>query len=103
MSRREAKSVQASEMRSARSTIVAFLAFLVFFPMANAISAADTVPPATIVLLPPTAPATAPQLHTTLSWTAPGDDGIIGTAASYDIRFRTDVPLTEANWGTATQ
>lgn len=29
----------------------------------------------------------------TLSWTAPGDDGIIGTATSYDLRYATVGPL----------
>ena len=38
----------------------------------------------------------------TLIWTAPGDDGDSGTAAQYDIRFATS-PITEANWGAATQ
>ena len=38
----------------------------------------------------------------TLSWTAPGDDGSTGTAASYDLRYAT-FPITEASWDTATQ
>ncbi|WP_135554709.1 fibronectin type III domain-containing protein [Paenibacillus cymbidii] len=37
-----------------------------------------------------------------LSWTAPGDDGSTGTAASYDIRYSTS-PLSELNWASATQ
>ncbi|MDP3965753.1 MAG: fibronectin type III domain-containing protein [bacterium] len=37
-----------------------------------------------------------------LTWTAPGDDGTSGTASSYDIRYSTS-PITEANWGAATQ
>jgi len=57
---------------------------------------------------------TAPAAITTLAvtgttgttiatrWTAPGDDGSTGTAASYDIRYSTS-PITSANWGTATQ
>ena len=36
----------------------------------------------------------------TLSWTAPGDDGDVGTAALYDIRYSTSY-LTEANWASA--
>jgi ferredoxin/chitodextrinase len=36
----------------------------------------------------------------TLTWTAPGDDGIIGTATSYDLRHSTE-PITELNWATA--
>jgi hypothetical protein len=39
----------------------------------------------------------------TLFWTAAGDDGNIGTAAAYDIRFSTDGPITETNFTAATQ
>jgi fibronectin type III domain protein len=40
---------------------------------------------------------------TTLSlrWTAPGDDGATGTAASYDIRYSTSA-ITTSTWGSAT-
>ena len=38
----------------------------------------------------------------TLSWTSPGDDGNIGNALQYDIRYSSSV-ITEANWGSATQ
>ncbi len=37
-----------------------------------------------------------------LSWTAPGDDGNIGTASSYDIRYSTST-ITESNWSSAFQ
>ena len=37
-----------------------------------------------------------------LTWTATGDDSLIGTASEYDIRYSVS-PITEANWGTATQ
>jgi phosphodiesterase/alkaline phosphatase D-like protein len=37
-----------------------------------------------------------------LNWTSKGDDGSVGTAAVYDIRYTT-VPITDANWGSATQ
>ncbi len=36
-----------------------------------------------------------------LSWTAPGNDGWIGTATKYDIRYAL-VPITDANWALAT-
>ncbi len=36
-----------------------------------------------------------------LQWTAPGDDGTIGLARSYDIRYSTQ-PLDEATWAAAT-
>lgn len=35
-----------------------------------------------------------------LNWTAPGDDGAIGTATVYDIRY-SNAPINEDNWGTA--
>lgn len=35
-----------------------------------------------------------------LRWTAPGDDGASGIAASYDIRYSTS-PITNGNWGGA--
>jgi hypothetical protein len=37
----------------------------------------------------------------TLAWTAPGDDGTIGRATSYDIRWST-APITNANFTSAT-
>lgn len=39
---------------------------------------------------------------TTLTWTAPGDDGNVGTAAEYDLRVSTD-SITEDNWDAAGQ
>ncbi len=38
----------------------------------------------------------------TLAWTAPGDDGGAGTAASYDVRYSTS-DITSVNWSSATQ
>jgi hypothetical protein len=38
----------------------------------------------------------------TLNWASPGDDGNIGTASSYDIRYSTS-QITDANWASATQ
>ena len=57
-----------------------------------------------------TAPAAVADLSITgttgtslaLRWTAPGDDGSTGTAASYDIRYSTSA-ITNANWASATQ
>ncbi len=36
----------------------------------------------------------------TLEWTAPGDDGNVGTAAAYDLRWSSN-PITNANFGAA--
>ena len=38
----------------------------------------------------------------TLTWTARGDDGDMGTASQYDLRYYRN-PLTTANWDSATQ
>jgi outer membrane protein assembly factor BamB len=38
----------------------------------------------------------------TLTWTAPGDDGTVGTATSYDIRYSASL-ITETNWESAIQ
>jgi len=58
----------------------------------------------------PTAPAAVTDLAAgtpsattlALTWTATGDDGSAGTAYLYDVRYRTDDPLSDANWDTAT-
>ncbi len=59
----------------------------------------DTTPPAAITDL-----STSNPTRTTLklTWTAPGDDGNVGTAAGYDIRYSTST-ITDANWGSASQ
>lgn len=57
-----------------------------------------------------TAPAAVSNLATNnpsdnsmgLSWTAPGDDGSTGTAASYDVRYSTS-NITDLNWSSASQ
>src|SRR3989339_1810844 len=38
----------------------------------------------------------------TLTWTAVGDDGTVGTAAEYDIRYMETTELTGGNWDPAT-
>lgn len=38
----------------------------------------------------------------TITWTAVGDDGLIGTATTYDIRI-SPVPITPETWSAATQ
>ena len=59
----------------------------------------DTTPPAAVTDLAASDPTSS---SITLTWTAPGDDGSTGTAASYDIRYST-ATITDANWGSATQ
>lgn len=58
----------------------------------------------------PSAPSVATDLEALeiesnramLYWTAPGDDGTVGRAASYEVRFRVGEPVTEANFADAT-
>jgi len=38
-----------------------------------------------------------------LSWTAPGDDGMTGTAMAYDVRHSTSGPIDDAAWDAAIQ
>lgn len=59
----------------------------------------DTTPPAAVTDL---AVAGSTQSSVTLTWTAPGDDGNSGTAASYDIRYALS-QITDATWDAATQ
>jgi len=60
--------------------------------------APDTTPPAQISDL---ALASCTLDSCGLSWTAPGDDGLVGQASSYDLRYST-APITTANWTSAT-
>jgi len=59
----------------------------------------DTIPPAAVTDL---AVTTATTDSVTLTWTAHGDDGNVGTATAYDIRYSTS-PITEINWDSAMQ
>lgn len=65
----------------------------------NKATTAEVTPPSAITTLAATSSTTS---SVTLSWTAPGDDGNVGTAAQYDIRYST-VTITDANWNGATQ
>ena len=47
-------------------------------------------------------PEAAQAASVTLRWTAPGDDGTVGTAAQYDIRYSTSA-ITNNNFNSATQ
>jgi len=59
----------------------------------------DTTPPATVTDL---FVASTAESSATLTWTAPGDDGMTGTASEYDIRYSGTL-LTEAIWSAGTQ
>jgi hypothetical protein len=61
--------------------------------------AIDSIEPAVVTDL------TAGTVTTTtiaFGWTAPGNDGNLGQAASYDIRYSTS-NITDANWGSVTE
>jgi subtilisin family serine protease len=60
----------------------------------------DSVAPAAVLDL---ASASAAPDSVSLTWTAPGDDGNAGAAYYYDLRYRTDGPVTEANWASSFQ
>lgn len=59
----------------------------------------DTTPPARVDNLSVTETSIS---STTLSWLVPGDDGMDGTAASYDLRYATST-ITDLAWGGANQ
>jgi outer membrane protein assembly factor BamB len=47
--------------------------------------------------------ASVTQTTVTLSWTAPGDNGTVGTAAGYIIKYSTSGQITSENWMDATE
>lgn len=57
----------------------------------------DTTPPSAVTDL---AATNAGSNSVTLTWTATGDDGNIGTASAYDVRYSTS-PIADANWDNA--
>ncbi len=74
-------------------------------PLSNIASAtaamADTTPPARITnLFAP--PGLSNPTSIDLSWTAPGDDGMAGSAAFYDLRYSPN-PISEPNWSISIQ
>jgi hypothetical protein len=58
----------------------------------------DTTPPSAVTTL---AVVSTTQTSATLTWTAVGDDGILGTATAYDLRYST-AAITAGNVATAT-
>ncbi|MBU0982769.1 MAG: T9SS type A sorting domain-containing protein, partial [candidate division Zixibacteria bacterium] len=71
-------------------------------PLSNIAQAAalgDTIPPSAVFDLGAGLGDINGSVEAT--WTAPGDDGLSGSAASYDFRYSTD-PIDESNWSLAT-
>lgn len=60
-------------------------------------SSADTTAPAAVNDL---AVGAITAHSVALSWTAPGDDGMVGTAEAYDLRY-SQTTITSGNWGSA--
>jgi len=54
-----------------------------FFAFLNTTSAPDTMPPGVAVI----SASNTPEGAVALSWTAPGNDGSLGSAGSYDLRY----------------
>lgn len=61
--------------------------------------AIDSIAPAAVTDLLTKAPTTG---SITLVWTSPGDDGMVGSATQYDVRYSTGV-ITDQNWDSAIQ
>ena len=61
------------------------------------INSSDTTPPSAVTLTP----ANITKTSVKVSWTAPGDDGMTGTAASYDLRYSTASITTDAEFAAA--
>jgi hypothetical protein len=61
-------------------------------------AAVDSTAPAAVSNLAASNPTTS---SIDLAWTAPGDDGAVGTATTYDIRYST-ATITDGNWSSAT-
>jgi len=59
----------------------------------------DTTPPSAITNL---AASQISQTSADIPWTSPGDNGIEGTSASYDLRYSTSA-ITDANFNSTTQ
>ena len=66
---------------------------------ATTLNTPDTTPPATISSL---SVASLSPTSVTLSWSAPGDDGVVGTATTYDLRYSTS-PITEFSFFSSSQ
>src|SRR5689334_2674247 len=59
----------------------------------------DVTPPAPITTL---ASVMVSDQVVTLTWAAPGDDGLVGVAAAYDLRWSTQPITNDASWAAAT-
>ncbi|MGE5176388.1 MAG: fibronectin type III domain-containing protein [Hyphomicrobiales bacterium] len=70
-----------------------------FSNLASKTTGGDTTPPSAVNDLAVTGTS---GNSISVRWTAPGDDGNVGTATTYDIRYSTS-SITNGNWSSATQ
>lgn len=82
------------------SLAFAFLGLAVAAGISGVFAAEDTTPPSAVSNLS-VATTTPTSVH--LTWSAPSDGSATTTPASYDIRYRSDVPITMDNFATSTQ
>src|SRR5256712_622872 len=68
-------------------------------PVQSSAPGPDTTPPARTTDLRGTGTG---YDYAVLTWTAPGDDGNVGTATTYSVRYSTTGPLTDSNFLTGT-
>jgi len=68
--------------------------------VARLLGSSDTTPPSAVSDL---AVIEFTSDRVTLSWTAQGDDGAVGTAFAYDVRYAHAPIITEADWAAASQ
>jgi len=68
-------------------------------PVQSSSPGPDTTPPARTTDLRATGTG---YDYAVLAWTAPGDDGNVGTATTYSVRYSTTGPLTDSNFLTGT-
>ncbi len=64
-------------------------------PSGNTLPSEDSTPPAAVTDL---SIINSTKTSITLSWTAPGDDGNIGTSTGYIIKYSTIGTINESNW-----
>lgn len=96
-------SLSARPLYRNRPLLSAFIAVLLWLPFSTPAALADTVddiPPTEITDLVLSG-ATSGSMD--LYWTAPGDDGPLGIATLYDVRYATSPIVTSADFSTATQ
>jgi hypothetical protein len=88
---------------SASLSVVALLALLLPLLSTPVLQArapeSDSVAPSAVTNL--TAGTGTSSGTVDLTWIAPGDDGSVGTASTYIVRYHTE-PITETNWASAT-